>query len=280
MTTLGFTKMQGLGNDFVVVDATREPFALTRTQIRALADRHFGVGCDQVLVVENAREPGNDFRYRIFNADGDEVEACGNGARCFVVFVRDRGLTAKREIRVETAAGIIVPRLADDGEVTVDMGEPRFDPRAIPFAGGTGAAAEPLDVDGAVVSVSAISMGNPHAVQVVADVDAAPVTTQGPRIEHHPRFPKRVNAGYMQVVDRATIRLRVWERGAGETLACGTGACAAVVAGIRRGLLASPVRVQVRGGALTIAWDGEGRPVRMKGAAATVFEGRWTPPPA
>ncbi len=280
MTPLAFTKMHGLGNDFVVVDATREPFELTPGQIRALADRHFGVGCDQVLVVERPTRANVDFRYRIFNADGGEVEQCGNGARCFVEFVRERGLTAKREIRVETAGGIISPRLEDDGEVTVDMGEPRFAAADVPFAGGSGGATDALDVDGKVRTISALSMGNPHAVQVVDDVDTAPVTTEGPRIEHHPRFPKRVNAGYMQVVDRATIRLRVWERGAGETLACGTGACAAVVAGIRRGLLASPVRVQVRGGALTIAWDGEGRPVRMKGAAATVFEGRWTPPPA
>ena len=280
MTPLAFTKMHGLGNDFVVVDATREPFELTPGQIRALADRHFGVGCDQVLVVERPTRANVDFRYRIFNADGGEVEQCGNGARCFVEFVRERGLTAKREIRVETAGGVISPRLEDDGEVTVDMGEPRFAAADVPFAGGSGGATDALDVDGKVRTISALSMGNPHAVQVVDDVDTAPVTTEGPRIEHHPRFPKRVNAGYMQVVDRATIRLRVWERGAGETLACGTGACAAVVAGIRRGLLASPVRVQVRGGALTIAWDGEGRPVRMKGAAATVFEGRWTPPPA
>ena len=280
MTTLAFTKMHGLGNDFVVVDATAEPFTLTPAQIRALADRRFGVGCDQVLVVERPVRHDTDFRYRIFNADGGEVEQCGNGARCFVKFVRERGLTAKREIRVETAGGVIAPRLEDDGEVTVDMGEPRFAPADVPFAGGSGGATDALDVDGEAVTISALSMGNPHAVQVVGDVDAAPVTTQGPRIERHPRFPKRVNAGYMQVVDRATIRLRVWERGAGETLACGTGACAAVVAGIRRGLLGSPVRVHVRGGTLTIAWDGEGRPVLMKGAAATVFEGRWTPPPA
>ena len=280
MTALAFTKMHGLGNDFVVVDATVEPFALTAGQIRALADRRFGVGCDQVLVVERPTRADVDFRYRIFNADGGEVEQCGNGARCFVRFVRDRGLTDKREIRVETAGGVIAPRLEDDGEVTVDMGAPRFAPADVPFLGGSGAATDALDVDGTTVTVSVLSMGNPHAVQVVDDVDTAPVTTQGPRIEHHPRFPKRVNAGYMQVVDRATIRLRVWERGAGETLACGTGACAAVVAGIRRGLLADEVRVQVRGGALTIAWAGGAKPVRMTGAAATVFEGRWTPPQA
>ena len=280
MATLAFTKMQGLGNDFVVVDATKRPFALTPSQIRALADRRFGVGCDQVLVVEPPASRDADFRYRIFNADGFEVEQCGNGARCFVIFARDHGLTAKREIRVETAGGLIVPALADDGEVTVDMGVPRFGPENIPFLDSHGAVVEALDVDGEIVEISALSMGNPHAVQVVADVDRAPVTTQGPRIERHARFPKRVNAGYMQVVDRANIRLRVWERGVGETLACGTGACAAVVAGIRRGLLDNRVRVQARGGALTIGWEGDERPVTMKGAAAKVFEGAWeTPPP-
>jgi diaminopimelate epimerase len=278
MTTLAFTKMQGLGNDFVVVDATRDPFELSPAQIRALADRRFGVGCDQVLVVERPARADVDFRYRIFNADGGEVEQCGNGARCFVKFVRDRGLTAKREIRVETAGGIIAPRLEQDGEVSVDMGVPRFAPAEVPFEGGTGGVTDTLEVDGRALTISALSMGNPHAVQVVADVDAAPVTTEGPRIERHPRFPRRVNAGYMQVIDRDTIRLRVWERGAGETLACGTGACAAVVAGIRRGMLDDRVRVQVRGGALTVAWGGAGKPVTMTGAAASVFEGRWTVP--
>jgi diaminopimelate epimerase len=274
MKTLRFTKMEGLGNDFVVVDATRAPFTLSPAQIRRLADRRFGVGCDQVLVVEPAREDG-DFRYRIFNADGGEVEQCGNGARCFVVYVRERGLTDRREIRVETAGGMIVPRLEDDGEVTVDMGVPRFGPDEIPFVGGTGAIAEPLDVAGTVVTISALSMGNPHAVQVVDDVDAAPVATQGPAIEHHPRFPRRVNAGFMQIVDRANIRLRVWERGAGETLACGTGACAAVVAGIRRGLLDSRVRVATRGGDLVVGWQGGASAVTMKGPARIVFEGQW-----
>jgi len=279
MTTLAFTKMQGLGNDFVVVDATREPFTLAPEQIRALADRRFGIGCDQVLVVEPPQTADADFRYRIFNADGGEVEQCGNGARCFVVFARDHALTAKRALRVETAGGLIVPTLEDDGEVTVDMGVPRFRPEDVPFTGGTGAIAEALDVAGVIRSVSVLSMGNPHAVQVVADVDAAPVATEGPLIENHARFPARVNAGYMQVVDRANIRLRVWERGAGETLSCGTGACAAVVAGIRRGLLDARVRVATRGGTLTIAWDGDGQPVWMKGPATTVFEGRWEVPP-
>ena len=273
MTRLRFTKMQGLGNDFVVIDGVRQRVALTPAQVRRLADRRFGVGCDQVLVVEPAPRDDVDFRYRIFNADGGEVEQCGNGARCFVKFVRDQGLTAKREIRVDTAGGVIAPVLRDDGEVSVDMGVPRFAPAEIPFLADDDAVVRRLDVNGATVEVTVVSMGNPHAVQVVADVDAAPVTTQGPLIEHHPRFPQRVNAGYMQVRDRANIRLRVWERGAGETLACGTGACAAVVAGAMRGLLDPVVRVETRGGALTIAWPGPGAPVTMTGPATTVFEG-------
>ena len=280
MAKLRFTKMHGLGNDFVVLDGIAQRIDLTPAQYRRLADRRLGVGCDQVLVVERPRSPDVDFRYRIFNADGGEVEQCGNGARCFVKFVRDNGYTQAKRIRVETAGGIIVPEIDDSGEVTVDMGVPRFRAEEVPFTGGTGAVEEALDVGGAVRRVSVLSMGNPHAVQVVADADAAPVTDEGPRIERHPRFPSRVNAGYMQVVDRANIRLRVWERGAGETLACGTGACAAVVAGIRRGLVDSPVRVATRGGALTITWEGDGRPVMMKGPATTVFEGRWEAPPA
>jgi len=274
MTALKFTKMQGLGNDFVVLDGVRQRVELTSAQVRLLADRRFGVGCDQVLLVERAQGDA-DFRYRIFNADGGEVEQCGNGARCFLVFVRDQGLTAKRELRVETAGGLITPRLEADGQVTVDMGVPRFAPDEVPFTGGEGAVDEILEVDGVPVRIAALSMGNPHAVQQVPDVDAAPVVTQGPRIEHHPRFPQRVNAGYMQVVDRATIRLRVWERGVGETLACGTGACAAVVAGVRLGLVDSPVRVEVRGGQLQIAWAGVGQSVQMTGPATTVFEGEW-----
>jgi diaminopimelate epimerase len=280
VSALAFTKMQGLGNDFVVVDATTRPFDLSPAQIRMLADRRFGVGCDQVLVVEPPSGPDVDFRYRIFNADGGEVEQCGNGARCFVVFARARGLTDRRAIRVETRSGVIVPRLEDDGQVTVDMGVPRFAPETVPFLGGSGAPVERLDVDGTILEVSVLSMGNPHAVQIVADVDAAPVATQGPRIEGHPRFPSRVNAGYMQVVDRDNIRLRVWERGAGETLACGTGACAAVVAGRRRGRLDAAVTVATRGGALAIRWDGPGQPVWMTGTAAIVFEGRWPIPAA
>jgi diaminopimelate epimerase len=277
--TLEFTKMQGAGNDFVVVDATTHPFTLDAEEIRAIADRRFGVGCDQLLVVEPTRLPGVDFRYRIFNSDGGEVEQCGNGARCFVVFVRARGLTRAREIRVETRSGIIVPRLEQDGSVTVDMGVPRFDADAVPFTGGSGGIVDTLDVDGERVSISAVSIGNPHAVQQVDDVDAAPVATQGPRIERHPRFPSRANAGYMQVVDRATIRLRVFERGSGETLACGTGACAAVVAGIRRGLVDRDVRVITRGGDLRVRWDGDGAPVQLTGPAEIVFEGRWLVPP-
>ena len=258
-----FAKMEGAGNDFVVLDATRVPFTLSPAQLRRLADRHFGVGCDQVLVVEKSRRDDADFGYRIFNADGGEVEQCGNGARCFVRYIHQRGLTAKREIRVDTLGGLIVPRLEADGEVSVDMGPP---------APGT-PLLQALEVGGARVELALLSMGNPHAVQVVADVDAAPVREQGPLIEHHPRFPNRINAGYMQVLDRHRIRLRVWERGAGETLACGTGACAAAVAGVLRGLVDSPVRVEARGGTLTVSWAGGDNAVWMKGPARGVFEG-------
>jgi diaminopimelate epimerase len=260
---LAFTKMQGAGNDFVVLDYTSRTFHLDAKQLKRIADRHFGVGCDQVLVVERPRGPGADFRYRIFNADGGEVEQCGNGARCFVKFVHARGLTRKREIRVETLGGPIAPRLEDDGEVSVDMGPPAVESPTV----------QTLQVDGSTVEVSIISMGNPHAVQLVADVEAAPVATQGPRIERHARFPGLINAGYMQVVDRGRIALRVWERGAGETLSCGTGACAAAVAGVLRGLLDSAVRVATRGGTLTIAWDGGDNAVWLKGPAQTVYEG-------
>ncbi|MBA4741510.1 MAG: diaminopimelate epimerase [Azoarcus sp.] len=269
-----FTKMHGLGNDFVVVDATRSPVDLTPERVRAIADRHFGVGCDQLLVVEPPTRENVDFRYRIFNGDGGEVEQCGNGARCFVRFVHDKGLTTKRRIRVETCSGVIEPFLEDDGLVTVDMGVPVLDPAEIPFRSDSRELVQALDLaDGTRIAITAVSMGNPHAVHVVADVDSAPVATLGPLIESHERFPARVNAGFMQVLDEHAIRLRVYERGAGETLACGTGACAAVVAGMLRGLLASPVRVATRGGELTIAWDGAGTPVRMTGPAVTVFEG-------
>ncbi|CAM5281071.1 diaminopimelate epimerase [Thauera mechernichensis] len=269
---LRFTKMHGLGNDFVVIDATREPVELTPARVRAIADRHLGVGCDQLLVVEPATRPDVDFRYRIFNADGGEVEQCGNGARCFVRFVHDKGLTSKREIRVETRSGVIAPRLRDDGLVTVDMGVPQFAPDKIPFVSESDAFVQPLEVGDRTVAITAVSMGNPHAVQVVADVDTAPVAELGALIERHERFPARVNAGFLEVVDPGHARLRVFERGAGETLACGTGACAAVVAGIGRGLLVSPVKVETRGGELEIAWAGPGSPVLMTGPAVSVFE--------
>jgi diaminopimelate epimerase len=268
-----FTKMHGLGNDFVVIDAVSQDIALTPEQVRLLADRHFGVGCDQILVVEKATRPDADFRYRIFNADGGEVEQCGNGARCFVRFVREKGLTDKREIRVETKCGLIAPRLEENGEVTVDMGLPRFESSHVPFVTESDALVQPLQVGARSVDITALSMGNPHAVQLVDDVRLAPVAELGPLIENHPRFPQRVNAGFMQVVDRHAIRLRVFERGAGETLACGTGACAAVAAGIARGLLDSQVRVATHGGDLTIAWAGPGQPVLMTGPAVTVFDG-------
>ncbi|HZV55035.1 MAG TPA: diaminopimelate epimerase [Rhodocyclaceae bacterium] len=273
-----FTKMHGLGNDFVVLDAIHQHFVPSAAQARFLADRHFGVGCDQVLVVEEPTQKGVDFRYRIFNADGGEVEQCGNGARCFARFVHDRGLTEKCEIRVETKSGIIAPRLEDDGQVTVDMGVPRLTPEDVPFESDRLDVVQPLQVNDKTFDITAVSMGNPHAVQVVVDVDDFPVAKYGPMIEAHPRFPRRVNAGFMEIVDRHAIRLRVYERGAGETLACGTGACAAVVAGILRGLLDSPVRVETRGGALAIAWKGPNSAVLMTGAAVTVFEGEATLP--
>ena len=261
MAKLRFTKMHGLGNDFVVLDGIREVIDLTASQYKRLADRRLGVGCDQVLVVERPRRPDVDFRYRIFNADGGEVEQCGNGARCFVKFVRDKGYTQAKRIRVETAGGIIVPEIDDNGEVTVDMGVARFAAEAIPFIGGTDDVVQSLDIAGETIEISVVSMGNPHAVQVVADVDVAPVATQGPLLEHHRRFPQRVNAGYMQVVDRATIRLRVWERGAGETLACGTGACAAVVSGrqTRSCRLAGAGRNARRLAHRRVEWTGRGR---------------------
>ncbi len=270
---LKFTKMHGLGNDFVVLDATTRPIRLSPRQLRQIADRHFGVGCDQILQIEAPRAPDTDFYYRIFNADGGEVEQCGNGARCFVRYVRDKGLTDKTEIRVGTLAGVIVPRLEADGQVTVDMGVPVLEPDEIPFHAPKQALTYTLDVAGKSITISALSMGNPHAVQVVADVDSAPVAAEGALIEKHPRFPRRVNAGYVQVLDRGHIRLRVYERGAGETLACGTGACAAVVAGIQRGLLDDRVVVTTRGGDLGISWAGERTPVMMTGPAASVFEG-------
>ena len=270
---LKFTKMQGVGNDFVVLDAINQRVSLDSTLVRRIADRHFGVGCDQILLIEPPRATNTDFYYRIYNADGNEVQHCGNGARCFLKYVRDKGLTAKTEIRVETPSGIIVPKLEADGQVTVDMGPPEFAPEKIPFAADRQALTYWLEVDAHPVEISAVSMGNPHAVQVVDDVEQAPVLTQGPLIEQHPRFPQQANAGYMEVVDRRHIKLRVYERGAGETLACGTGACAAVVAGITRGYLDTPVSVHTRGGSLAIAWEGGRCPVTMTGPAETVFEG-------
>jgi diaminopimelate epimerase len=269
---LKFTKMQGLGNDFVVIDAVNQSVCLSPVQRRLLADRHFGVGCDQILLVEGAVGDA-DFRYRIYNADGGEVEQCGNGARCFVRYVHDRGMTQKNEIRVETSGGLIIPRLEANGEVSVNMGTPKFEPQQIPFIAERRAMTYSIDISGRQVEISAVSLGNPHAVQLVEDIDGAPVITEGALIENHPSFPKRVNAGYMQVVDRAHIRLRVYERGAGETLACGTGACAAVVTGIERGLLQSTVQVNMRGGDLAVRWEGEGQPVWMTGPAVTVFDG-------
>jgi diaminopimelate epimerase len=275
---LKFTKMQGAGNDFVMLDGVRQKIDLTTQQWRQLADRHFGVGADQLLLVEASDGPDVDFVYRIFNADGAEVEQCGNGARCFVRFVRDQGLTGARAIRVRTQGGIIVPRFEDDGRVTVDMGEPVLDPSRVPFdSRGLTPVAQgldqlwPLALPGAERLMSVVSMGNPHAVQVVADVDTAPVASEGPLIESHQRFARRVNAGFMQVVSPGRIRLRVFERGSGETLACGSGACAAVVAGIRRGLLGPRVDVVTRGGLLTIEWQGGN--VQMTGPAESVFTG-------
>jgi diaminopimelate epimerase len=270
---LRFTKMHGLGNDFVVFDAISQKVELTPGQCRFIADRHFGIGCDQILLVEKPTMADADFRYRIFNADGGEVEQCGNGARCFVRFVHEKGLTTKRRIRVETKAGLIVPELTEDGQVTVNMGVPRFDPAEIPFLTDHRAPTYLLSIGAKIVEVSVLSMGNPHAVQLTEDIERAPVAQDGPLIEHHPAFPERVNAGFMQVESRDHIRLRVWERGAGETLACGTGACAAVVAGITRGLLDHGVRVSTRGGDLFVRWAGDGHPVFMTGPAVTVFEG-------
>lgn len=270
---LKFTKMHGTGNDFVMLDGVHQNIELSPEQLRLLADRHFGVGCDQILLVEKAGNKEADFRYRIFNADGGEVGQCGNGARCFLRFVHEQKLTSKREIVVETRSGLISPRLEQDGQVTVNMGAPVFEPERIPFDGGSGAVSEPLEVAGRMLDISAVSMGNPHAVQLVGDIETAPVNEIAPLIEHHQRFPQRVNAGFMQVMDRNNVRLRVYERGAGETLSCGTGACAAVVAGIRRGLLDSPVHVATRGGVLTIAWGGGAAPVLMTGPAITVFTG-------
>ena len=279
-----FTKMQGAGNDFVVLDETRAPLGLTKAQYQFIADRHFGVGADQILTVRPSPAEGVDFQYLIHNGDGGEVEQCGNGARCFLRYVREHKLTTKDAVRVQTLSGVIEPRMAEDGRITVDMGLPVFDLKNVPFDragldpqadGGweTWHLALSTHADVPIVPLAILSMGNPHAVQIVDDIETAPVEVQGPLIEHHPRFPQRVNAGFLQIVDRTHVRLRVYERGAGETLACGTGACAAVVAGIRLGVLDASVDVETRGGILTIAWAGLGQPVFMTGPALTVFEG-------
>lgn len=278
-----FTKMQGAGNDFVVLDETRERLNLSPAQYRFLADRHFGVGADQILSVRPAPQPDVDFEYVIHNADGGEVEQCGNGSRCFVRYVREQGLTDKTTVRVKVHGGVIALQEMPDGQVTVDMGAPIFDLPQVPFAPAHAQSVSEVAwqlalSNGDSVRVGVVSMGNPHAVQVVDNTDTAPVLQQGPLIEHHAAFPNRVNAGFMQVVDRAHVRLRVFERGAGETLACGTGACAAVVTGIRWGLLDAKVQVQTLGGVLTIEWQGAGHPVRMTGPATTVFQGEITLP--
>ena len=275
-----FTKMHGLGNDFVVIDAISQDIALSAEQVRLISDRHFGVGCDQLLLVERPQLEGAEFRYRIFNADGGEVQQCGNGARCFARFVHDQGMTRNSTIPVETAAGMIHLTLEADGQVTVDMGVPSFEPESLPF--------EPdeldkddteyhrLMVNGEKYAIGAVSMGNPHAVLLVDSVDEAPVATLGAAIENHERFPERVNVGFMEIMDRSRIRLRVFERGVGETLACGTGACAAVAVGIHNSLLDHTVQVELRGGNLTIRWQGDGNPLFMTGPAQTVYKGNMT----
>jgi len=274
MNTLKFSKMHGLGNDFIVINAIDQQLELTVSQIRFMADRRFGIGCDQLLLVESPQSAEADFRYRIFNADGGEVAQCGNGARCFARFVRDAGLTEKDTIAVETASGIIYPTLQADGSVTVDMGRPRFEPAEIPFVADERATTYMLSVpEHGKVEIGAVSMGNPHAVMLVDNVDTAPVLELGPLMESHPQFPERVNVGFMQLCESNHIRLRVFERGSGETSACGTGACAAVVSGIRRGLLANEVTVTLPGGDLQIRWADEESSVWMTGPAEHVFDG-------
>lgn len=268
-----FTKMHGLGNDFVVLDGIRQSFSLTPEQVRSIADRHFGVGCDQVLIVEPASRDDVDFQYRIFNADGGEVEQCGNGARCFARFVREKGLTDKDEIIVDTRAGIIILRIEADSSIRVNMGVPQFDPKALPFDVPGREKNYILEVDGKTIEIGAVAIGNPHAVQFVEDVESAPVDRLGRKIVNHVRFPNGVNAGFMQIVDRSHIKLRVFERGAGETLACGSGACAAVVIGRQAGVLDDRVRVELPGGTLQIDWAGENQAVFITGPAVTVFEG-------
>jgi diaminopimelate epimerase len=272
--TLNFTKMHGLGNDFVVIDAINQKVDLSAGQVRALADRHFGIGCDQLLLVESASSPESDFRYRIFNADGGEVGQCGNGARCFMQFVHEQGLTDRERITVETASGTLELVRTADGQVTVNMGIPQLEPADIPFDAPARAIHYSLDTGDTTIEIAAISMGNPHAVVRVDDIDAAPVAELGPLIERHARFPQRVNAGFMQIIDADTLRVRVYERGSGETLACGSGACAAVVAGHLWGQLNDTVKVMLNGGELVVSWAGEGTPVMMTGPATTVYQGQ------
>ncbi len=271
---LRFTKMHGLGNDFMVLDLVSQHAHIQSKHARQWGDRHTGVGFDQLLIVEPPSNPEVDFRYRIFNADGSEVEQCGNGARCFARFVVDKRLTSKREIRVETTGGIIELTLRADGQISVDMGAPRLLPSEIPFLAEAQALSYQVEVDGESIELAALSMGNPHAVLRVDDVQAAPVSTLGPKLEHHPRFPQRVNVGFLQVLDRKLARLRVWERGVGETQACGTGACAAAVAAIQRGWMDSPLQLDLTGGRLAIEWAGPGYPVIMTGPAVRVYEGQ------
>ncbi len=271
---LRFTKMHGLGNDFMVLDLISQHAHIQPKHAKAWGDRHTGVGFDQLLLVEAPTNPDVDFRYRIFNADGSEVEQCGNGARCFARFVVDKRLTVKKQIRVETKGGIIELNLRPDGQVTVDMGAPRLVPEQIPFQADAEALSYAVEVDGQSVQLAAVSMGNPHAVLRVDNVDSAPVHSLGPKLEHHPRFPKRVNVGFLQVINRQQARLRVWERGAGETQACGTGACAAAVAAIRQGWMDSPLQLELPGGSLSIEWAGPGQPVMMTGPAVRVYEGQ------
>ncbi len=271
--TIDFTKMHGLGNDFVVIDVINHPITFTSRQVRALADRRFGIGCDQLLLVEHSHSRGVDFRYRIFNADGSEVQQCGNGARCFARFVRDKGLTDKDEIVVETASGIITLYIEDSGLVRVNMGVPNFSPASLPFNAQSEQLVYELELDGDVLPIGVVSMGNPHVVLEVADIERAPVESLGPQLESHPLFPERVNVGFMQVLSKEHIRLRVYERGAAETLACGTGACAAMAVGHRWGQLADEVTVSLPGGDLQIRWPGEGEELWMTGPATTVFEG-------
>lgn len=273
MMRLQFTKMQGLGNDFIMIDGINQKLDLSSEQARRLADRKQGVGCDQILMVEAPQRSGIDFTYRILNADGGEVEQCGNGARCFALFVKDKGLTDKDTIRIQTKGSLMVLNVEPDNKVMVNMGIPVFEPTAVPFATSELKDKYELELNGATVEVAVLALGNPHAVQVVDDVDTALVCEQGPLIESHPKFPNRVNAGFMQIIDRDCVRVRVYERGVGETLACGSGACAAMVVGKAWGLLNDTVEVRLTGGSLTVHWAGPGQPVHMTGTANKVFEG-------